>query len=161
MSIIPPKHTQKTKLISVADTEEEGQTGKTLQQQHQFDCSMKADTKHKPNKTLKMGSQKMVLACVFSVQKSSSQSFFSSRSYSEVWSAFSSSSYSILFPDYCNTQSVQERESARETSSANNNTVKGETGKQTKPAAERPRQQSRDRSTGPKLVQCFFFFFFG
>jgi hypothetical protein len=33
---------------------------------------MKADTKHKPNKTLKMGSKNMVLACVFSVQKSSS-----------------------------------------------------------------------------------------
>ncbi len=90
------------------------------------------------------------------------------RSYSEVWSAFSSYSHSLLFPDSCNIQSVQERErereereSARETSSANRNTAKGETGKQTKPACGETKTIVSRSEPGPQtsLVLLLFFLF--
>jgi fatty acid desaturase len=119
---------------------------------------MKADTKqnatdkrhtpHKPNKTLKMGSQKMVLACFFFSSKILQLVLllllFLLRGLVRLLLVFLLHFVSRLLQ---HTQSVQERErereereSARETRSTNNNTVKGETGKQTKPAAESPRR---------------------
>ncbi len=90
------------------------------------------------------------------------------RSYSEVWSAFSSYSHSLLFPDSCNIQSVQERErereereSARETSSANSNTAKGETGKQTKPACGETKTVSRSEPGPQTSLVLLLFFLFG